>query len=129
MLPASIIRERYFARPASDNTGEIGSAISAVEDEYLGSQIFQSGAPIFGGRRGCHNQQVAVGATDHLRLKRQTELRVHNDTQQGPASRLPGSIGEKAVVGENGADSGQNRIRAVPKVCTCDRATSLVIHP
>ncbi len=47
---------------------------------------------------------------DHARIERNAERGIGYDAQQRPAALQARAVGEQAIVGEHGADAGENRV-------------------
>jgi hypothetical protein len=45
------------------------------------------------------DEEVAIGRADELRVWRDAEMSVENDTQERPASRSLGAVGQERIVG------------------------------
>ena len=48
-----------------------------------------------------------------LRFRRQAQQRIEHDAQQRTAALLAGAVGQAAIVGQHGADAGENRVGVV----------------
>ena len=89
---------------------EIGAASGAVEDQHLDAAVFQQPAAVGGGSGSGQHQQIAGGAACHFGIERQAQLGIHHDAQQRAGSRQAGAVGEQAIVGQQGADSGKDGV-------------------
>ena len=92
------------------SAAQVRAAAGAIEDQHPDAAVFEQLAPLGGRGRSGHHHHIAGGAAHHLRIERQAELRIHHDAQQRAAARQAGAVGQQAIVGQHGADAGENGV-------------------
>ncbi len=51
-----------------------------------------------------------------MRVAGQAKVRVEDDAEEGSAAREAGAVGERGIVGKNGADAGEDGVRAMTEL-------------
>src|ERR1043166_19642 len=100
--------ENFAAAEFVENGFQIELALPARDAMELGTGGLQLAG--FGRlERGCgKDEQIVVYSLHGAGFGREAELRVENHTEQFAAAREAAAIGEKGIVGEDGADAGEN---------------------
>src|SRR6185369_11547487 len=103
-------REIALAAQPVNYTAQVGAAAGTVERQHLYTARFEQLAS-FGSRGACgYYQHIARGAAHHFGIQRQAQQGIHHDAQERTAARMAGAVAEQAIVGEYGADAGEDGI-------------------
>jgi len=71
----------------------------------------------FDRRGGAGDQeQVAVDGAKKLRGVRDAQVSIKHDAEEGPASGLVRAVGQEGIIGEHGADAGEDGVGGVAKL-------------
>src|SRR5712691_7469369 len=88
------------------------SALAAGLKDFDAGLLQGARAGILRRLRG-HHQHVFIRRFRELRFQRKAEARIENHTKQFSAAGEAAAVGEERVVGEDGANAGQKRVRSV----------------
>ncbi len=87
-----------------------GAAAGGVEDVDFDAAVLKGFAAVGGGGGGGDDGEVAVGGGDEVGGEGDAEGGVEDDAQEGAGAAEAGAVGEAAIVGEHGADAGEDGV-------------------